>query len=76
MFEEGKVRASFTVEAAMIMPVVIVLLVFMLHLTIGLYENVSEAAENITKVEKLDSVKTFRGLSAGKELMEGLTDGF
>lgn len=69
-------RASFTVEAAMIMPVVIVLLVFMLHLTIGLYENVSEAAENITKVEKLDSVKTFRGLSAGQELMEGLTDGF
>ncbi|MBQ9022922.1 MAG: hypothetical protein IJ108_03275 [Eubacterium sp.] len=69
-------RASFTVEAAMIMPVVIILLIFMLHLTIGLYENVSEAAENITSVEKLDSVKTFRGLSTGKELMEGLTDGF
>lgn len=69
-------KASFTVEAALIMPVVIVLLVFILHLTIGLYENVSEAAENIIKIEELDSVKLFRGLSGGKELMEGLTDGF
>lgn len=69
-------RASFTVEAAMIMPVVIVLLVLMLHLTIGLYENVTQAAENITKIEELDTVKTFRGLSNGKEIMEGLTDGF
>lgn len=71
-----RLKASFTVEAALIMPVVIVLLVFLLHLTIGLYENVSEVAENITRIEELDSVKLFRGLSTGKELMEGLTDGF
>ncbi len=69
-------KASFTVEAALIMPVVIVLLVFLLHLTIGLYENVSKTADNITRIEELDSVKLFRGLSGGKELMEGLTDGF
>lgn len=63
-------KASFTVEAAFLMPVVIILLAWMIHLTIGLYETTSEAADNIRQVEELDTVSLFRNLSGASDMLE------
>lgn len=67
-------RASFTIEAAFLMPIIIILLAWTIQLTIGLYEKTSETAENIRQVEELDTVSQFRNFSAASDLLEKYLD--
>lgn len=62
-------KASFTVEAAFLLPLIIVLTAWMIQLTIGLYESVSETAENITLVTELDAVSMFRERMLASDLL-------
>lgn len=59
----GKAKASFTVEAAFLMPVVILLLAGICHLTIGLYQTTAESAQDIHIVQEIHAVPMFRRLS-------------
>ena len=65
-----QVMASFTVEAAFIMPVVILLLAWTMQLAVGLYGKVEAESADLTQIEKIDSVSQFKRLEAGKALLE------
>jgi hypothetical protein len=67
-----KLQASFTVEAAFLMPVTILLLIWVISLSIDLYTRVDERAENLERIEKQNSVKEFRRLEAARTLAETL----
>ena len=70
--KEKKVSASFTVEAAFIMPIVILLTAWILHMAIALYIKVDDAASDITEVRAVDSLKLFRDKSKLEEVVENI----
>ena len=53
----GKVRASFTVEASMIMPLVVLIVVGAMHMAIDLQEQVADLAEQEVTVYEVDPVE-------------------
>ncbi len=52
--------ASVTVEAALLYPILILLVMFCLYRTIGLYESVRQTAEVIYIEETVDTIDIFR----------------
>lgn len=66
------IRASFTVEAAFIMPIVVLLLVWCVSLALDLHTQVKKSAGEFSKVEKIYSVEEFRTLSKGTGIMKSL----
>ena len=64
--------AVFTVEAALLMPSVILLLVWILHLSIGLYEAVDAAAGSFEPVQEIDSLKNFYRVTFLKDTVQHL----
>lgn len=52
--------ASITVEAALLYPILILLVMFWLYRTIGLYESVRQTAEIIYIEETVDTIDIFR----------------
>ncbi len=65
-------RGSFTVEAAMLMPVIILLLAWLIRLSIGLYEATDAAAAAIGPLRDLDSLQSFRRVMLAKETIQQL----
>ena len=63
-----RLRGSYTVEAAFLMPMIILILAWTLSLTIALYERVDEYASEYDTVEDFDSAKRFRNLTDGSML--------
>lgn len=55
----SRLRGSFTVEAAFLIPVIILLTAFFLNTAIALYGTVDRAAGDGEEVKKLDSVELF-----------------
>jgi hypothetical protein len=52
------------------MPVLILMMCWVLHLSIGLYRQVEEASADIRQAQKIDSVKAFRGSQALEDLVK------
>ncbi len=52
-------RGSFTVEAAFLYPILILLIAFLLTLSIHWYENVQETAEDTQELRELDTRDSF-----------------
>ena len=76
--KRGHVSGSLTVEAAILMPVLILLMCWVLHLSIGMYGQVEETSADIRQAQKIDSVKLFRSSQARKDLVKqasGAADG-
>lgn len=67
-------KASFTIEAALLMPIIILLFAWMLHLTIGLYERTTEAADAWEQVEEIDSAGLFRQYAWTHEMLDDFLD--
>lgn len=65
-----RVRGSYTVEAAFLLPVIILLLAWTLHLSINLYAQVESAAASYEKAEDFDAAKRFRNLTAAAVLLD------
>ena len=59
----------FTVEAAFIMPVIVLLLVWLVSLAIGLYENVAVTAEAIDAVTEIDAPGMFRTITGVSDVL-------
>ena len=57
--QRKKLRGSFTVEAAFLFPVIILLTAFFLQTAISLYETVEEASANSKELKKINSVELF-----------------
>ncbi len=47
-------QGSFTVEAAFLYPIIVVLIAFILYLSMGWYQNVRTAAEDTEQLRELD----------------------
>lgn len=69
-----RVNANFTVEAAYIMPIVILLSAWLIHLAIGLYEKVEQSASDIHLVEDQDSLKDFREKKNLEKILDKLME--
>lgn len=54
------VEGSFTIEASFLMPILILLFVFLLHLTIRLYVKVDQTASEYHQVQEIKSTEIFR----------------
>ena len=67
-----RAAASFTVEAAFLMPVVILLLVWTMHLAVGLYTRVDAEASDLRQIEQIDAVRQFINLESAKDLLEAI----
>lgn len=50
---------SYTVESVFLFPILLFLIAFILHLSIGLCGNVNQAAEDVQTVRQLDTGKMF-----------------
>lgn len=66
--KDVRLRGSYTVEAAFLMPMIIVILAWTLSLTIALYAQVDRYASEYDTVEDFDSAKRFRNLTDGSML--------
>ena len=69
-----KVAGSYTVEAAFLFPIIILVLAFVLRLSIGLYVTVREAAEDTESVTELDTREMFLDSAQIQNFLENLTD--
>lgn len=69
-----KLAGSYTVEAAFLFPIIILVLAFVLRLTIGLYVTVREAAEDTESVTELDTREMFLDSAQIQNFLENLTD--
>lgn len=52
-------KGSFTVEAAFLFPILILLIAFFLQTAIGLYCEVERASQDVTVLRQMDSVENF-----------------
>ncbi len=64
--------ASITVEAALLYPILILLVMFCLYRTIGLYESVRQTAEVIYIEETVDTTDIFRKKLQTEKVKEAL----
>lgn len=69
-----KLAGSYTVEAAFLFPIIILVLAFVLRLSIGLYVTVREAAEDTESVTELDTRGMFLDSNQIQNFLENLTD--
>lgn len=68
-------RGSFTVEASLLFPVLILLIIFFLHTAISCYEHVWHITEAIQSEQELDTTAIFFRTVYWKELKQSITDG-
>lgn len=66
-------RGSYTVEAVFLFPVILFLMAFILQLSIALYENVQQAAEDVEVLRQLDTGSMFLDTARLKAVKEQLT---
>ena len=52
-------NGSFTVEAVLLFPILVFLILFLLLTSISLYEEVDQAASDIKAVRQMDSLEIF-----------------
>ncbi len=52
-------KGSFTVEAAFLYPVIVLLIAFMLYLSMDWYQNVERAAEDTQQLREMDTREDF-----------------
>ncbi len=52
-------RGSFTVEAAFLYPIIVILIAFMLTLSMNWYQNVRQAAQDTEELRELDTRSYF-----------------
>lgn len=67
-------RASITVEAALLYPILIFLLMFLLQKTIVYYQQTDQAAQTILSVEEPDTSNVFWKMVLMKRVMEGMKE--
>lgn len=67
-------RASITVEAALLYPILILLLMFLLQKTIMYYQQTYQTAQTIRSVEEPDTSKAFWKSVLTKRAMESLKE--
>lgn len=64
------VRASFTVEAVFLFPIIIFLIAFMLHLSIDWFADIQQTAEDVDVLRELDTRTYF----LRQEMLQGIWD--
>ena len=67
-------RASITVEAALLYPVLIFLLMFLLQKTITYYQQTDQAALGIISVEEPDTSKVVWKIVLAQRITEGIKE--
>ena len=67
-------RASITVEAALLYPILILLLMFLLQKTIMYYQQTDQTAQTLQSVEEPDMSKAFWKSVLTKRAMESLKE--
>ena len=70
--EQCWLEASFTVEAAWLMPLIIACLMLVLSLSIGLYRSVDSSVNAYETIKQLDMVSVFRDIAGGSRLLSDL----
>lgn len=63
-------RGSFTVEAVVLFPVIVLLIAFILRLSMDWYESVQQAAADIDALQQLDT----RALFLNRSTLRGILD--
>lgn len=69
---ELTLQGNYTVEAAFIFPIIILLMAGMLQISIRLYQKVDTVASDLTKLEQIDSVRDFRVAEFAEKLINEL----
>ena len=67
-------RASITVEAALLYPILIFLLMFLLQKTITYYQQTDQAAQGIISVEEPDTSKMFWKIVLAQRVTEEIKE--
>lgn len=65
-----KKEGSLTVEASLLFPVLVLLLMFFLQQTIDAYQGINRTAEQIQSEDAVDTTNIFLHYVWGKELLE------
>lgn len=63
-------RGSYTVESVFLFPVIVFLIAFILQLSIALYGNVHQEAEDVEVLRQLDTGKMFLNTAQLKDIKE------
>lgn len=63
-------RGSFTVEAVILFPIIVLLIAFVLHLSMDWYESIQQAAADVDALRQLDS----RSLFLNQSVLRGILD--
>ena len=66
----GKVKASYTVEAAIIISLALFLILFAIQLGVELHTEVKDAAVRYEKVQQFDAVDEVKAIKRLKKVME------
>ncbi len=65
-----RVRASYTIEAALILPAALFLILFSIQTGISMHTEVREAACHYEKVQQFDAVSEVKQIRRWKKLLE------
>jgi hypothetical protein len=68
------VKGSFTVEAAFLFPIIVLLIAFVLQTAIGWYEEVEQTSVAISNQQQIDSVSVFLRDSLGDKILDTITN--
>lgn len=68
------VKGSFTVEAAFLFPILVLLIAFVLQTAIGWYEEVEQTSAAISNQQQIDSVSVFLRDSLGDKILDTITN--
>lgn len=67
-------KGSMTVEASLIFPILVLLVMFFLHTTISCFELVTKEVENIRQEQELDTVDLFWKSIRRNHMQEMITE--
>lgn len=59
--KDGRVRASFTVEAAFLFPILMLLIALCMNTAIDFYTETKEASQDTAALEEMDTQRIFWG---------------
>jgi hypothetical protein len=68
------VKGSFTVEAAFLFPILVLLIAFVLQTAIGWYEEVEQTSVAISNQQQIDSVSVFLRDALGDKILDTITN--
>ena len=69
-----KYEGSYTVEAAWIVSMTVIIILFSIQLGFQMYQQTARFIENKCELSEIDIVKQFRTIAFGKELYEEIME--